>query len=76
MGSVTYKLASEALKLSPRQRARLARRIIASLDKKHEPGSAALWAKQGRRRLRELQTGRVKAKPAATVFRKARASLR
>jgi len=76
MGSLAYKLASEALKLSPRQRARLAKRLIASLDQRREPGSAALWAKEAQRRVAELQTGKVKARPAAAVFRKARASLR
>ncbi len=76
MASLAYKLESEALKLSPRQRARLAERLIASLDQRREPGSAALWAKEAERRVAELRTGRVKARPAAAVFRKARAALR
>jgi putative addiction module component (TIGR02574 family) len=76
MGSLAYKLASEVLKLSPHQRARLAKRLIASLDQRREPGSAILWAKEAQRRVAELQTGKVKARPAAAVFRKARASLR
>lgn len=76
MGSLAYKLASEVLQLSPRQRARLAKRLIASLDQEREPGSAALWAKEAQRRVAELRTGKVKARPAAAVFRKARAALR
>lgn len=76
IGRLAYKLASEALELSPRQRARLAKRLIASLDQEREPGSAALWAKEAQRRVAELQTGKMKARPAAAVFGKARASLR
>ncbi len=76
MGSLGYKLASQALKLSPRQRAQLAERLIASLDVEREPGSAALWAKEAQRRVAELRTGKVKARPAEAVFRKARATLR
>ncbi len=76
MGSVAYKLASEALRLSPRQRALLARRLIASLDQEREPGSATLWAKEAKRRVAELRIGKAKARPAVAVFRKARAALR
>ncbi len=76
MGSVAYKLASEALKLSPRHRALLARRLVASLDQEREPGSANLWAKEAQRRVAELRTGKAKARLAVAVFRKARAALR
>jgi len=76
MASLAQNLESEALKLTPRQRARLAKRLIASLDREREPGSAALWAKEAQRRVAELRTGKVKARPAAAVFRKARAALR
>jgi putative addiction module component (TIGR02574 family) len=76
MGSLAYKLESEALKLSPLQRARLAKRLIASLDREREPGSAALWAKEAQRRVAELRAGKAKARPATTVFRRVRAALR
>ena len=76
MSNPAYKLEAEVLKLSPRQRARLAERLIASLDREREPGSVALWAKEARRRVAELRTGKVKARPAAAVFRKARTALR
>ena len=62
--------------LSPRERARLAERLILSLDDEVEPDAEAAWAQESERRLDELRSGKVKGRSAASVFRKARASLR
>ena len=69
-------LESKALKLSARSRARLAVRLIDSLDPEIDPDSEALWLKESERRWGELQSGAVAAIPAKDVFRKARSTLR
>lgn len=76
MASAARQLESKVLKLSPRERARLAERLIASLDDAVDPEADALWAREAERRLDELRSGAVKGRPAASVFRKARAALR
>jgi putative addiction module component (TIGR02574 family) len=69
-------LEAQALSLPRRARARLAQRLISSLDPKVEAGVDKLWLQEAERRLRELQSGKVTAIPAAKVIRKARAALR
>jgi len=76
MASPARQLESKALKLSPRERARLAERLIASLDSEADADAEAVWVREAERRLDELRTGRVKGRSAASVFRKARSSLR
>jgi len=76
MASPARQLESKALKLSPRERARLAERLIASLDNEADADAEAVWVREAERRLDELRTGRVKGRSAASVFRKARSSLR
>ena len=75
MASPARQLESKALKLSPRERARLAERLIASLDNEADADAEAVWVREAERRLDELRTGRVKGRSAASVFRKARSSL-
>lgn len=76
MADPVRRLESEALKLSPKERARLAERLISSLDDHGDPDSERLWLKEAERRLDELLTGKVTGTPADDVFRKARSSLR
>ena len=76
MASPARQLESKALKLSPRERARLAERLIASLDNEADADAEAVWVREAERRLDELRTGRVKGRSVASVFRKARSSLR
>jgi len=76
MASPARQLESKALKLSPRERARLAERLIASLDNEADADAEAVWVREAERRLDELRTGRVKGRSAASVFREARSSLR
>jgi putative addiction module component (TIGR02574 family) len=76
MASPTRQIESKALKLSPRERARLAERLISSLDDEVDPDAEAAWDREAERRLDDLRTGKVKGRSAASVFRKARAALR
>ena len=56
-------LESKALKLPARARARLAVRLIDSLDPEVDPDSEARWLKEAERRLRELRSGAVAGDP-------------
>jgi len=76
MANPARQIESKALKLSPRERARLAERLISSLDDEVDSDAEAVWVREAERRLDELRTGKVKGKTAASVFRKARAALR
>jgi putative addiction module component (TIGR02574 family) len=76
MASPARQIESKALKLSPRERARLAERLISSLDDEVAPDAEAAWVREAERRLDELRTGKVKGRSAASIFRKARVALR
>jgi len=76
MGNPARQVESQALKLSPRQRARLAARLISSLDDQTDPEAEKLWAEEAERRLEELRSGKIKGRPEESVFRRARSALR
>ena len=67
---------SEALKLPSKDRARLAERLISSLDPETDPEAQRLWLQEAERRLDELESGDVSGVPADQVFEKARSTLR
>jgi putative addiction module component (TIGR02574 family) len=69
-------LESEALKLPSKDRARLAERLIASLDPETDPDAQRLWLQEAERRLDKLESGDVSGVPADQVFEKARLTLR
>jgi putative addiction module component (TIGR02574 family) len=69
-------LEARALKLSCKERARLAQRLISSLDHELEADAEELWLHEAERRLSELKSGKVTGIPAAKVIRKARSALR
>jgi len=54
----------------------MAERLIPSLDDQIDPDSEELWAREAERRLEELRSGAVKSRPAESVIRKARSTLR
>ncbi|MBM4017899.1 MAG: addiction module protein [Planctomycetes bacterium] len=66
---------SRALRLSPRDRARLAKRLIASLEKKHEEGCEQAWYDEAVRRDKACREGRLPGRPAEDVFRRVAARL-
>ena len=67
---------SQALKLSRSERARLAHRLISSLDEKADPDVERVWLAEAERRLAELKSGKTVAIPAEKVLKKVRAALR
>jgi putative addiction module component (TIGR02574 family) len=76
MASPAREVESRALRLSRRERARLAQRLISSLDQEVSPDVDKLWLQEAERRLRELKSGRAAGIPAEKVVRKARSTLR
>jgi putative addiction module component (TIGR02574 family) len=76
MASSSRQLEAKVLGLSPRERARLAERLISSLDEEVDADAEAAWIREGERRLDELDSGKAKGRAAAGVFRRARAALR
>ena len=74
MSSTLHALEAAALLLPPEERARLAERLIASLDR--DPEVAAAWDEEIRRRIEELDAGRLESHAAEEVFEEARARLR
>ncbi len=68
-------LETEVLKLDPSTRARLAERLLQSLETLSDTENENLWAEEAERRLAELDTGTVTARPADKVLRNARATL-
>jgi putative addiction module component (TIGR02574 family) len=77
MPSALEKLEDDVLRLPPRARARLAQRLIASLEQEPaDPDAEALWMAEAQRRAEELASGKVNRIPAETALTKARAALR
>jgi putative addiction module component (TIGR02574 family) len=76
MARLAREVESQALKLSRRERARLAQRLISSLDQEVDADAERLWLAEAERRLADLKSGKVAAIPAARVIRKVRAALR
>ena len=68
-------LEAEALKLDPKSRARLAGKLLESLEDLTEPENAQLWAEEAERRHAELERDPDSGRPADEVFRDARAGL-
>ena len=67
---------SKALKLSRRERVRLAQRLLSSLDQEADADTEQLWLEEAERRLGELKSGKVAGIPAEKVIKKARSVLR
>ena len=76
MGGAARELESQALKLSRRECARLAQRLISSLDQEVDSDAERLWLAEADRWLADLESGKVTAIPAERVTRKVRAALR
>jgi hypothetical protein len=66
-------LVAEALKLDPKSRARLAEKLLASLEGLSDGENARIWADEAARRDADLD--RASGRTAADVFRDARAKL-
>ena len=71
----TEQLEAEIMKLSLDARAKLAERIILSLDAPSEEENLQLWVQEAERRLKDLREGKAKEGAAEDVFRRARAAI-
>lgn len=71
----TEELEAAALKLDPKGRARLASRLLESLDDLSPDENARLWADEAQRRLDALEAGSLASRSAEDVFRDARARI-
>ena len=69
-------LEAAALKLDPKNRARLAEQLLASLEDLSEEENARLWAEEAARRDSEWERSSELGRSAEDVFRDARARLR
>ncbi len=67
---------AEALKLDPKGRARLAGKLLESLEELSEEENTRLWAEEAQRRDTELDTNPSAGRTADEVFRDARAKLK
>lgn len=76
MADPARELESKALRLPAKERARLAERLLSSLEGTAEPEAEAIWLAEAERRLAELESGAVAGIPAEEVFRKSRTALR
>jgi hypothetical protein len=65
-----------ALKLDPQARARLAERLLESLEALSDQENDQIWAEEAERRDAEWDAAPGSARPAADVLRDARAKLR
>ena len=68
-------LEAEALKLDPANRARLAERLLESLETLSEEENQQVWLDEAARRDADLEADPSKGRPAEGVFRDARARL-
>jgi len=77
MHATFEKIAADAMRLPPRDRVKLAQRLVSTLDpgveKKDEEG---LWLMEAERRLEELPTGEATGIDAPEAFRKAHEALK
>jgi putative addiction module component (TIGR02574 family) len=75
MAKTLAKVEDEALQLSEQERARLAVRLLASLEEEAESPEEVekLWLAEAEQRFEELRTGIVRGVPAREVFSQLRA---
>ncbi|MCI4431067.1 MAG: addiction module protein [Burkholderiales bacterium] len=68
MPTLVEELSQRARSLSPKDRARLADELLASLEEPVDPGAEAAWEKEIARRVEEIKSGKAKLIPADEVF--------
>ena len=76
MARDTSEFQEELDKLSPRQRAELARTLIDSLDEDLDDDVEQIWLDEAARRYEAYRCGEMTSRPAAEVFARVRARLR
>ena len=68
MASETQKIEKQAQELSSKDRARLALRLIESLDQGVDEDADELWLDEAERRLADYDAGRTEARPADEIL--------
>jgi hypothetical protein len=68
-------LEAAALQLDPKGRARLAGRLLDSLEALSPEENARIWAEEAQRRSQALDSGALSSRPADEVFRDAHARI-
>lgn len=76
MSTKELELEAEALKLAPEERARLAERLLESLEHLSENENARLWADEAERRDQAWDADPTAGRSAGDVFRDARARVK
>ena len=76
MARDTSEFQEELDKLSPRQRAELARTLIDSLDEDLDDDVEQIWLDEAARRYEAYRCGEMTSRPVAEVFARVRARLR
>ena len=76
MARDTSQLREELDKLSPKQKAELARTLIDSLDEDLDDDVEQLWLDEAARRYEAYRCGEMSSRPVAEVFARARSRLR
>ncbi len=64
------------MKLPPRERARLAARLIESLDQEPDDERERAWLEEAKRRDKDMRDGKVKGITAEVAFKRIRSALR
>ena len=76
MATTLKRLTDDALSLSIRQRAILARVLISSMDRDFQQDIDNAWEAELEKRIQDIRFGKVKGVPAAEVFAKLREKYR
>ena len=76
MNTTFEEIEADAMRLHPRDRVKLAQRLVSSLDPAVEKDVEGLWLIEAERRLEELRTGEAKGIDAPEAFRKAHEALK
>ncbi len=70
------KIESDLLKLPTKERARLAARLIESLDHESDEECERAWFEEAERRDKEMRDGKVKGIAADVIFKRIKSTLR
>lgn len=70
------KCETQALKLSPKERATLAMHLIASLDELDDSENEQFWLEEANRRYEEYNKGKIQSRSAEDVLRDARTAIK
>lgn len=76
MGKKLNEVEKEAMELSPADRARLAERLLETLDESEDADVEEQWLEEAERRYRDYRAGKIGSTPADKVFEEAKHKLK